>query len=226
MVIFRLVIVSVLLVLALGGCSSDPPKQTQTPAPTPTPEKSAAARTSEPSQSELRREAVRSSGAGGGRTAAGRRLAHRTRAAQERGKKEVQHPGAGMKRPAHVGAEKPAASSVLDPKGDKLEGYEVGTEQQTRVKEIGLTDLRMGFYDAPLAEVYAHYSAQADGKGRARSKGKTATVTYQVKEGILLVALTETDGKTAVTRSLLNSKSAPERVPTWLLDLAREQKTQ
>lgn len=129
--------------------------------------------------------------------------------------------------PDHLNFGRPAVASIEDPDGGVREGMDQEKEGLARVKELGFTEFSVIQYDLPVAEVIKHYSAQAGGKGRVRSKDEATTVSFRVEEGTLLIGIGEKDGKTVVTRVVVGTEgsSVGNALPTWMRDALREQKS-
>lgn len=204
-----------------SGCSQEKPPPAQVSQPVVAPTHSAKDPKSSKDLSEQRRVAARNSGTSGPALTAS---SHRSRAAQERGRKEFEHPASGMKRPKNLHPKKVSAQTIVDPEDGSRGEYPKDSEEHLKLKEAGMKSLTVAIYEQPLSEVMKHYSSQADGKGRATSKGKKGSITYQVEEGTLILSMGEKGGKTTVTRLLIDGSSM-ERIPGWLNDAAREQRT-
>ena len=207
-----------LVLLILTGCANDSSENSDrdSTAPSSTPSQKTRS-TSAPNTSPLASSGFRGSSA----KSKGRR-SHRSREAQERRNRVVEHPAAHQSVPDDFRPVRPAATSISDPAGGQSAAHPDGSDVQTKLNQLGFAQLQISVYSKGLGSVIQHYVSQGEGKGKLRQDGSKATITYRVEEGNLLIGLSERDGKTYVTRALVRDRSTTTEIPDWLKNLPTE----
>lgn len=145
-----------------------------------------------------------------------RSLPHRTRKAQEHGKREFQHPAAHAERPKNLHPEPPAAASIEDPANGTTQRYDLNSESAARLRDIGMHGATVTVYDSPMSTVFEHYQKQ--GPAQSSQKGDKAIVLFKVKEGQLLLSMEKNGSQTKVAKLVLNPATVKKN-PDWMKKL-------